>query len=141
MKLTLVRSGMLAATALLFAAGSYAQSSPKLVADINFNFRAGGADLAPGKYDVTVSKGSGSTMFIFRNQDTHKSAITIVNHMLAYENRAEPRLVFKCNPVTCGLSEVWTPDSGYAAPGVKLSPAEHERIAVVTMKAKGRVAD
>jgi hypothetical protein len=141
MTLTLVRSGLFAATALLFAATSYAQLSSKLVADINFNFRSGGAELAAGRYDVTVHKDGASTMFILRNQDTHKSAITVVNHMIAYENGAEARLVFKCNSVTCGLSEVWTPDGGYATPGAKLTPAEHERIAVIPLKSKGRVSD
>jgi hypothetical protein len=141
MKSSLIRSGMLAATAVLFAASSYAQMSSKLVADVKFNFRSGGTDFPAGAYDVVVSNDRGTTKVVITNQETQKSAISLTSYTVAYENAAAPRLVFNCNSVTCGLAEVWTWDTGYHTPGAKLSPAEHERIAVVPMKSKAHVAD
>jgi hypothetical protein len=141
MKSTLVRSGLLAVTAVLFSAATYAQASSKLVADINFNFRSGGTDFAAGRYDVTVLRDSGTTKVIVQNEETHKSALFVASYALGRGNTAEPRLVFACNPATCGLAEVWTLETGYRAPGAKLSAAENERIAVVPMKSKRHVAD
>lgn len=106
---------LVAATAAFLATAAYGQ---ELKAGVPFGFRIPGGGVTAGNYLIHLdSSGSGKVVH-FYNVDTHKSVLAVSTSLAnnsTYE--IQPRLVFHCSEETgCALSEVWTPDGGWAVP-------------------------
>ena len=132
MNSTLVRSSVFAAAMLAFGTLSYAQD--KVVADINFNFRSTTVDHPAGHYTITAKR-SGTLVFQLTNEESRRSVLLMGQVPLSGKEHEEPRLVFRCNSVTCGLTEIWMGEYGaYKVAKPKMTPSEGERIAIVPLK-------
>ena len=132
MNSTLIRSSVFAAAVLAFGTPSYAQD--KVVADINFNFRSTTVDHPAGHYAIKAMR-SGTLVFKLTNEETRRSVLLVGQVPLSGKEREEPRLVFRCNSVTCGLTEIWMGEYGaYKVAKPKLTPSEGERIAIIPLK-------
>ncbi len=136
MNSTWIRSSVFAAATLAFGTVSHAQAYDKVVADVKFNFRSTDVDHAAGKYDISsVRSPGGMLIFKLMNEDTRESVLLVGQVPLSGKDHSDARLVFRCNSVTCGLTEIWMgSDTGYRLAKPRLTPSEGERIAVVPLK-------
>jgi hypothetical protein len=104
---------LFAATALFLGTTAYGQTPMK--ADVPFAFRIPGGIVAAGNYVVNLDTLGGSKVLRLYNEDTHKSAVAIPYAAGGGpQDNNSPRLVFLCSEAGCDLSEVWTPNGGYA---------------------------
>ncbi len=106
---------LFAATALFLGTTAYGQTTMK--ADVPFAFRIPGSVAPAGNYVVNLDTLGGSKVIRLYNVDTHKSAFAIPYAAGGgpLDNNS-PRLVFRCSEAGCNLSQVWTPNGGYAVP-------------------------
>ena len=141
MNSTLVRSSVFAAAMLAFGTLTYAQSYDKVVADISFNFRSTSVDLPAGQYSIAAISTDGSHIFRLRNEDTKQAVLLMSQYEITGKPDEQPRLVFRCDSSTCGLSEVWMGANGYKMAKPKLTRSEGERIAVVLLKVVHKNSD
>lgn len=123
MKATMIRSFVFASAALVLGAAAYAQSAGQLVADVSFNFRSSMADLPAGKYTVSVSRGTGNSIYQIRNVATGHSVFLGAGYMLSPKASARPSLAFNCDSTACALAEIWM---GAGEPGLSRSEAPPE---------------
>ena len=101
---------MLAAAALVVAAGS--ASAQNLKAEIPFSFRASGAGLPAGTYDVLVKSSTGGTRSVqLRNVETHQSVIAVSNGSMDATSKVTkdgaPKMQFACAGSRCEFSAIW----------------------------------
>lgn len=139
-----VRSIMFAAAVLASGAIGNAQSPAGLAADVGFNFRFMSKDLPAGEYVITRLAAFANPTFKLANVATGEAVLMVARSQeTAKRQDLPPRLVFKCDSVTCGLSQIWMggADPGYVLPKPKLTPAEQERVAVVVLKTNTSKAD
>ena len=135
MKSTFVRSIVFASAALVLGVAAYAQATQKMVADIGFSFRSVSSELPAGRYTVTMTNTTGNPVFHIYNRASGKSVLVGATYHLSPKPHTAPHLTFRCDSVTCALSEIWIGEGepGYHAPKVKLTPGEKERLAVVPL--------
>jgi len=129
---------MVAAAALVVAAGT--ASAQALRADIPFTFRAGGAILQPGTYDVTVNNNGGASVVTIRNSYSRETVFTLPVGRTDPETKwiaaGKPLLSFECGTSHCSLSRMWdgTREASYQFARPKLGQDEPSRMAVIVMR-------
>ena len=121
--------------AITLAATSAAFAQNRMAANIGFPFKMQSATMPAGNYELVPSTSSGSKYFTLRAANGHNTVIVSPRYVIDDRStKYANRLVFKCDSHMCALAEIWTPGgAGYATPRPKLSPAEHERLAVVPL--------
>jgi len=80
-----------------------------MTAEIPFNFRAGGAVLSAGTYQVSASSGA-HTAVRLANVDTKKSAMVVTQYRSdapKASGAGHPKLWFACVASNCVLTSVW----------------------------------
>jgi hypothetical protein len=100
---------MVAAAFVVLAAGS--ASAQTLKAEIPFAFRVGNAVMAPGAYHVNLSATGHERYLIFRNADTHASAIAqfqAVDVSKDWKASGNAAVRFECGGPNCSLRGMWT---------------------------------
>ncbi len=98
---------MLALFSTLMVAGSHAQTNPKILVEIPFNFEVGSKVLPPGEYTVEVLHPGQQTLLI-RSTDFREKAIVLTNTVQAASRPAQPRLIFNRYGDQYFLARVWT---------------------------------
>ena len=102
-------NSLIAAAALMVAAGNAPAQSLK--AEIPFSFRAGGAMMNAGSYQVVTNPyGFGTPMIRLYNENDHKSAILPVMQSDAPKEwvaSGKPKISFECIEGRCSLARVW----------------------------------
>ena len=131
---TLMTGALLTAGAAFGAAAGTDQTR----ADISFKFRTPAGEMPAGKYNVEVRSFQGGNRYIaLNNVDTKKTVMFFTQSAIeAQHNSGQPaRLMFACGNNDCSLSEVWAKQSvGYKITKPRVSAAEAERLAVVTLQ-------
>jgi hypothetical protein len=137
MKTFTLRS-MIAVAALAVAAGSASAQTYK--AEIPMAFHAGDKVMAPGTYDVKVILGPSGHGFIAVHNVNTKANVFLLpvagsDAPKAWREAGNPVIAFECFEKTCSLRQVWTAldVTTYEIPARKLSPAQGERLAMVTV--------
>jgi hypothetical protein len=100
---------MLAAAAMTVAS-TVASAQASLVAEIPFTFRAAGALLPPGSYQVVTAEGE-SRFYISNWQN--KSSVVLVSRVVDdapkdWVRSGTPKLQFQCGGDGCALQRIWT---------------------------------
>ena len=124
---------MLAAAACTIAAGSAAAQTYQ--AEIPFTFRAAGVNLAPGRYEISVSRfGSGTRYLKVRDMESHKAVLMTPNGLTGEKKGpGEPTLRFACVEARCALSALWV--GGWEGAYTFATPAagKHEMARIETV--------
>ena len=95
------------------AAGlAYAQQT-LLVANVPFEFVAGGQTLPAGEYRIEPATTSGPQLLLIKRTDGHALRIVSTMAVLASEWPSQARLVFECYGNQCFLSQIWTLGTKY----------------------------
>jgi hypothetical protein len=136
LKKALVITGlMIASTA------AYAET---LSAKIDFPFHAGKATYPAADYSFSIGNSSGgSTVITLYDRATHVSRIMLPLPVDTYAARGPAHVVFHCvDGSTCTLAKLQTPvGASWNFRQPKLTAAEQERIAVVTVPLHTTKAD
>jgi hypothetical protein len=114
---------LIAATAVFFGTTAFGQTAKAVVP---FAFSIPGGDVAPGNYVINLDTHNGGKVVRLYNADTHQGALAITFKAGGGPaEQGEPRLVFRCGGEGCALSEVWTPNGGYAIAHAKIRPHQY----------------
>lgn len=118
MKKIVNRLGLIVLATAFLGTAAYAQD---LKAGVPFGFRVPGGGITAGNYVVHMDNSSGGKVVHLYNADTHKSVLALASSVTAHPAYdIQPRLVFRCSDdAGCALSEIWTPNGGYAIPVAK----------------------
>jgi len=116
---------LFAASAAFFGTTAFGQITMK--ADVPFAFSIpGGAGEAAGNYVINVDANGGTKVLRLYNIDTHHAAIAITYRAGGGPlEKVDPRLLFRCGETGCALSEIWTPNGGYAVTHGKIRTHEY----------------
>jgi hypothetical protein len=128
LKHSIITAGLMIASTTAFA--------ETFKAKIDFPFRAGSTTYAPGQYDIDVSSlRAAAPVVTMRNVDTKSSGMLMSLPRDTYAKPGDSKLVFQCHQETgCALARIQADfGSAWDFPVRKSSPAERERVAVVTV--------
>jgi len=115
---------LFAATAVFFGTTAFGQNPMK--ANIPFSFSVSGGASAAGNYVIDMDAHNDGKVVRLYNVDTHQSTVAITFSAGGGPlEQSNPRLVFRCGDEGCALSEVWTPNGGYALVHTKIRPHEY----------------
>ena len=136
---TLTTRFVIAVAALAVAAASASAQTYK--ADIPMAFRAGSELLRAGAYEVRLDRSyDGQPMLTIRSLSTTKRSVLIAtpgrDPAKSWKRDGHAVISFQCLGGQCALSELWTGStaaSTYSFPGLKLRPADVERIASISV--------
>jgi len=135
---TLTTRTMIAVAALAAAAASASAQTYK--ADIPMNFKVSGKAMGAGSYVVQVVKGDTSyPVLLVRNVATGNSALLASmpgsDAPKEWVAQAHPVISFECLNGNCVVRKFWnsTAPYTYQFPGLKVRPADAERIAYVAI--------
>ena len=102
---------MIAAGALVFAAGAASAQTQQLTAKIPFAFHVGKRILQPGTYQVDNLSDNGTPIFRLLNARSHQVAIQMAQAAVDPERKwtaeGNPKLAFACGAGRCDLAKVW----------------------------------
>ncbi len=126
----------IAAAALAVAAGTASAQIYK--AEIPVTFRAGGAMMLPGAYEVRVQSGNAGIPQVFvRNLDDYKQQVVLIptpgnDAPKAWRDAGKPVFAFECAEGRCVLRNLWTATgiATYSFPG-SLTPHGDNKVALL----------
>jgi hypothetical protein len=128
-------NSILVATVAVLAAGS--ASAQTLKADIPFTFRAAGAVMTPGTYEI-VNASSTAKFVRLRNTETRNSVLAVyrpTDPAKQLQAHGTPAIQFECSGGECALSQIWTgtesPAYGFRLP--KFGSDGDRRTAVIPL--------
>jgi hypothetical protein len=134
MKLTIARTAMLSAAALMLGAVAV-NGETRVTAKVPFDFQVGRDKLPAGNY--SASDISTSAARIVRISKGGHSIMAIGLHPVYENSDGRARMEFVCNPHSgCALVKIWNGAEGVAFAKPKLTPAEKESLAVVYFERK-----
>jgi hypothetical protein len=100
-----------AATLMVVAGAAWTQTQSTLKAVIPFEFRAGGKVMAPGTYQVNVSRTGSGPIYQLSNVHARSSILLLpqapVDPAKAWKAEGNPKLAFACTGGSCALAEIW----------------------------------
>jgi hypothetical protein len=130
---------MIAAAALVAAAS--AASAQNMTAQIPFEFRVGNRVMAPGTYQVGLTRSVSSVpLFQLRNQDSGQQAVLLaqakVDPRKAWAAEGIPKVEFACPSGRCALAELWDgyDSQAYSFHRPKLGKDEDAYLTVIPMQ-------
>jgi hypothetical protein len=119
---------LFAASALFLGTTAFGQT---LKATVPFSFSVPLGGVAAGNYTINLDGNSSKTVRLY-NVDTKQAVVAITQR--AGGGPADPNyphLIFRCGEEGCALSEIWTPNGGYAVPQGKIHA--HQYLASVPL--------
>ncbi len=100
---------MIAAAALMVAAGS--ASAQTFKAEIPMAFRVSNKTMAPGSYDLRLTRGVAGMMLVVYNRTTRSSAALVpsvtADPPKAWRAAGDAKIAFVCSDGACSLRELW----------------------------------
>jgi hypothetical protein len=107
---------MIAAAALVVAAGTASAQTYK--AEIPMAFRAAGKLMAPGSYEIRVSRNSATELLYVRNTGANATVVLLgqvkTDPPKEWRQAGNPKLAFTCTAGACSLSRMWDGSDSYA---------------------------
>jgi hypothetical protein len=101
----LTKNLTIAAAAMMVAAGVAGAATIK--AEVPFGFQANGSNMSAGSYTVVANRESGSLILKVRNDDTHRSIMTVpYAENIQKSGEPEASLTFECTGSNCALVKV-----------------------------------
>ncbi|MEP6716279.1 MAG: hypothetical protein ABJC09_11950 [Terriglobia bacterium] len=96
---------LIAAGALTLGSAVYGQTA--MTADIPFAFRASGATMPAGRYEVIQRTSAGVVMVHMRNRDGNRNVLA-VGWGVDSHHEGNAQITFLCRPDSCTLREIRT---------------------------------
>jgi len=100
---------MIAAAALMVAAGS--ASAQTFKAEIPMAFRVSNKTMAPGTYDLRLTRAASGMMLVVYNRTTRTSAALVpsvtADPPKAWRAAGDAKIAFACTDGACSLRELW----------------------------------
>lgn len=124
---------MIAAAALtLGVSAAYGQG--KLTANIPFEFKAGGATMPAGSYELTrIESLGGKPAMKMADSDSKHAVALLSSYSVSGKGSEAARMIFACGTSGCELAQIWTGEETGMAFTRHKKAAETERMAVVKL--------